>query len=155
MSAPVTAEDSLLTQEPSMITIFAPDRIGEVTAGTDLAAAILTAAEADPHGALQDGDIVVVTSKIISKAEGRIEPASRRAELITFESRRTVARRGETRIVRTHGGLTMAAAGVDTSNVAAESILLPGSRQRRGQHCLLAPKTEHILAWFADQLTRR
>jgi coenzyme F420-0:L-glutamate ligase / coenzyme F420-1:gamma-L-glutamate ligase len=124
MSAPVTAEDSLLTQEPSMITIFAPDRIGEVTAGTDLAAAILTAAEADPHGALQDGDIVVVTSKIISKAEGRIEPASRRAELITFESRRTVARRGETRIVRTHGGLTMAAAGVDTSNVAAESILL-------------------------------
>ena len=107
-----------------MISIFAPDGIGEVVAGTDLAAAIRTAAAADPCGPLHDGDIVVVTSKIISKAEGRIQPTSRRAELITSESRRTVARRGETHIVRTHGGLTIAAAGVDTSNVSAESILL-------------------------------
>lgn len=107
-----------------MISIFAPDGIGEVVADTDLPTAILAAAADDPCGPLQDGDIVVVTSKIISKAEGRIEPASQRAELITSESRRTVARRGETRIVRTHGGLTMAAAGVDTSNVSAESILL-------------------------------
>jgi coenzyme F420-0:L-glutamate ligase/coenzyme F420-1:gamma-L-glutamate ligase len=107
-----------------MISIFAPGGIGEVVADTDLATAILAAAADDPCGPLQDGDIVVVTSKIVSKAEGRIEPASHRAELITSESRRTVARRGETRIVRTHGGLTMAAAGVDTSNVSAESILL-------------------------------
>jgi coenzyme F420-0:L-glutamate ligase/coenzyme F420-1:gamma-L-glutamate ligase len=107
-----------------MISIFAPDGIGEVVAGTDLAAAILAAAADDPCGPLRDGDIVVVTSKIISKAEGRFEPASQRAELITSESRRTVACRGETRIVRTHGGLTAAAAGVDTSNVSAESILL-------------------------------
>jgi coenzyme F420-0:L-glutamate ligase/coenzyme F420-1:gamma-L-glutamate ligase len=107
-----------------MISIFAPDGIEEVVAGTDLAAAILTAAADDPCGPLRDGDIVVVTSKIISKAEGRFEPASQRAELITSESRRTVACRGETRIVRTHGGLTAAAAGVDTSNVSAESILL-------------------------------
>ena len=107
-----------------MISIFAPGGIGEVVADTDLPTAILAAAADDPCGPLQDGDIVVVTSKIISKAEGRIEPASQRAELITSESRRTVARRGETRIVRTHGGLTMAAAGVDTSNVSAESILL-------------------------------
>jgi coenzyme F420-0:L-glutamate ligase / coenzyme F420-1:gamma-L-glutamate ligase len=107
-----------------MISIFAPGGIGEVVADTDLATAILAAAADDPCGPLQDGDIVVVTSKIVSKAEGRIEPASQRAELITSESLRTVARRGETRIVRTHGGLTMAAAGVDTSNVSAESILL-------------------------------
>ena len=112
------------SREPSLISIFAPDGIGEIVAGTDLAAAIRTAAEADPRGPLDDGDIVVVTSKIISKAEGRIQPTSRRAELITLESRRTVARRGETRIVRTHGGLTTAAAGVDASNVSAESILL-------------------------------
>ena len=107
-----------------MISIFAPDGIGEVGAGTDLAAAIPTAAASDPCGPLHDGDIVVVTSKIISKAEDRIQPTSRRAELITSESRRTVARRGETRIARTHGCLTIAAAGVDTSNVSAESILL-------------------------------
>ncbi len=111
-------------REPSVISIFAPGGVGEVVVGTDLAAAILTATDADALGPLSDGDIVVVTSKIISKAEGRTAPASRRAELITSESRRTVARRGETRIVRTHGGLTMAAAGVDASNVSAESILL-------------------------------
>jgi coenzyme F420-0:L-glutamate ligase / coenzyme F420-1:gamma-L-glutamate ligase len=124
MISPVTADDPAPIQGTSMISIFAPAGIGEVVAGTDLATAIITAVEADRHGPLQDGDIVVITSKIISKAEGRIEPASQRAELITSESRRTVARRGETRIVRTHGGLTMAAAGVDTSNVSAESILL-------------------------------
>jgi coenzyme F420-0:L-glutamate ligase len=124
MIGPVAADDPVPRREPSMISIFAPAGIGEVVAGTDLATLILAAIEADTLGPLRDGDIVVVTSKIISKAEGRIAPASRRAELITSESRRTVARRGETRIVRTHGGLTMAAAGVDTSNVSAESILL-------------------------------
>jgi len=123
MIAPVGA-DPVPTPEPSAIRIFAPAGIGEVVAGTDLATAIVTATAANSLGPLRDGDIVVVTSKIISKAEGRIQPASQRAELITSESRRTVARRGDTRIVRTHGGLTMAAAGVDASNVSAESILL-------------------------------
>jgi len=123
MIAPVGA-DPVPTPEPFVISIFAPAGIGEVVAGTDLATAIVTATAANSLGPLNDGDIVVVTSKIISKAEGRIQPASQRAELITSESRRTVARRGDTRIVRTHGGLTMAAAGVDASNVSAESILL-------------------------------
>jgi coenzyme F420-0:L-glutamate ligase / coenzyme F420-1:gamma-L-glutamate ligase len=107
-----------------VITIFAPSWIGDVIPGTDLGAAILTAIEADPGGPLQDGDIVVVTSKIISKAAGHVAPASRRAELISSETRHTVARRAETTIVRTRGGLTIAAAGVDRSNVPAESILL-------------------------------
>src|SRR4249920_1647809 len=82
------------SREPSMISIFAPAGVAEVAAGTDLGTAILAATEADSLGPLRDGDIVVVTSKIISKAEGRIAPAARRAELITAESRRTVARRG-------------------------------------------------------------
>jgi coenzyme F420-0:L-glutamate ligase/coenzyme F420-1:gamma-L-glutamate ligase len=124
MIGPVGADDPVPSQQPSMISIFAPAGVGEVVAGTDLATAILAAIASDARGPLRDGDIVVVTSKIISKAEGRMAPGSRRAELITSESRRTVARRGETRIVRTHGGLTMAAAGVDASNVSAESILL-------------------------------
>jgi len=109
---------------PSVITIFAPDGIGDIVAGTDLAAIIRRAAEADPLGPLRDGDIIVVTSKIISKAEGRVEPASQRTELIRSETRRTLARRGETRIVRSHSGLTVAAAGIDRSNLPAESILL-------------------------------
>jgi coenzyme F420-0:L-glutamate ligase / coenzyme F420-1:gamma-L-glutamate ligase len=116
--------DPALTDQPSMITIFAPDGIGEVVAGSDLAAIILQAIAANPLGPLLDGDIVVVTSKIISKAEGRVEEASRRAELISSETKRTLARRGETRIVRTHSGLTLAAAGIDRSNLPAESILL-------------------------------
>ena len=77
--------DPALTDQPSMITIFAPDGIGEIAAGSDLAAIILEAIAADPLGPLLDGDIVVVTSKIISKAEGRVEEASRRAELIGSE----------------------------------------------------------------------
>jgi coenzyme F420-0:L-glutamate ligase / coenzyme F420-1:gamma-L-glutamate ligase len=124
MMAGAGADDPVLAQESSVITIFAPGGIGEVTADVDLGTAILVATDAHPLGPLRDGDIVVVTSKIISKAQGRIEPASRRTELITSETSRTVARRGETRIVRTHDGLTIAAAGIDTSNLSAESILL-------------------------------
>ena len=124
MIAGAGADDPTLTRDSSVIVIFAPGGIGDVAAGTDLATAILAAVDADPLGPLRDGDIVVVTSKIISKAQGRIEPASRRTELITSETSRTVARRGDTRIVRTHNGLTIAAAGIDTSNLSAESILL-------------------------------
>jgi len=62
-----------------VITILAPAGIGEVSPGTDLAPVLLAAIDDDPAGPLRDGDIVVVTSKIISKAEDRIEPASRRA----------------------------------------------------------------------------
>ena len=124
MMAGAEADNPVLAQESFVITIFAPGGIGEVTADADLATAILAATDADSLGPLRDGDIVVVTSKIISKAQGRIQPAARRTELITSETSRTVARRGETRIVRTHDGLTIAAAGIDTSNLSAESILL-------------------------------
>lgn len=116
--------DPALTDQPSVITIFAPDGIEEIVAGSDLGAIIVEAIAADPLGPLLDGDIVVVTSKIISKAEGRVEEASRRAEMISSQTRRTLARRGETRIVRTHNGLTLAAAGIDRSNLPAELILL-------------------------------
>ena len=107
-----------------MITLFAPDGIGEVGPGTDLAAEIVAAVAADPAGPLHTGDIVVVTSKVVSKAEARYVAADRRDEAIDAETVRTVARRGDTRIVRTRSGLTLAAAGVDNSNVAPEHILL-------------------------------
>ena len=124
MIAPAGADDPVQPHESSVITIFAPGGIGEIAAGTDLGTAILTAMDADPLGPLREGDIIVVTSKIISKSQGRIEPASRRSELIISQTRRTVARRGETRIVRTQDGLTIAAAGIDRSNLSPESILL-------------------------------
>lgn len=85
-----------------------------------------------PDGAvgLQDGDVVVITSKVVSKAEGRVVPASSREEAITAEAVRTLATRrtprGLTRIVQTRHGLVMAAAGVDASNVdTGHVVLLP------------------------------
>ena len=107
-----------------MITIFAPDGIGEVGPGTDLVAAVADAAAADDLGPLQPGDIVVITSKIISKAENRYADAADREAMITDESRSVVAQRGALRIVRTRSGLTIAAAGVDNSNVETGRILL-------------------------------
>jgi coenzyme F420-0:L-glutamate ligase/coenzyme F420-1:gamma-L-glutamate ligase len=107
-----------------MITIFAPGGIGEVGPATDLPAEIVSAVAADPAGPLRSGDIVVVTSKIISKVESRQRPATQRDAAVEAESARTVTRRGSTRIVRTRHGLTLAAAGVDNSNVASDVVLL-------------------------------
>lgn len=107
-----------------MIAIFAPDGIAEITAGDDLAAVVIDAVAADPQGPLQDGDIVVITSKIVSKAEGRFAAAAERETVITSETVRTVAWRGSTAIVRTRSGLTLAAAGIDRSNVESSAVLL-------------------------------
>jgi coenzyme F420-0:L-glutamate ligase / coenzyme F420-1:gamma-L-glutamate ligase len=107
-----------------VIQIFAPTGIGEVAAGVDLASLIVEAVNADPKGPLRDGDIVVITSKIISKAEARIASAAHREQAIEDETAHTVALREPTRIIRTHRGLTVAAAGVDNSNVEQGSILL-------------------------------
>ncbi|MFT4166088.1 MAG: coenzyme F420-0:L-glutamate ligase [Microlunatus sp.] len=108
----------------SAIAIFAPAGIGEVTPGVDLVAVIADAIGADEHGPLRPGDIVVVTSKIVSKAENRYADAADREGAITAESTRVVAQRGSLRIVRTRTGLTIAAAGVDNSNVEQGRILL-------------------------------
>ena len=107
-----------------MIEIFAPAGVGEVGAGTDLAALVVAAVEADPSGPLRAGDVVVVTSKIISKADALVRPATERAAVVEEQTERTVARRGPTAIVRTHHGLTLAAAGVDNSNVAPGTVLV-------------------------------
>jgi len=90
----------------------------EIAAGADLAALIAAAA---PD--LADGDIVVVTSKIVSKAEGRVARTGRE-EAIDAEAVRVVARRGPTRIVETRHGLVLAAAGVDASNTPPGTVVL-------------------------------
>ena len=110
--------------EPSMIMIFAPSGLGEVAPGAPLAEMIMELVAGHSQGPLRDGDIVVVTSKIISKAEGRTADRHRRDDLVRTESVRTLARRGATKIVRTHHGLTLAAAGIDNSNVEPELIVL-------------------------------
>ena len=107
-----------------MIEIFALPGIGEIVPGTDLVAVIGDATEAHDHSRLRDGDVLVVTSKIVSKAEGRFADAEDRQSVIDSETVRTVARRQSMGIVETHHGLTQAGAGVDNSNVDQGRILL-------------------------------
>ena len=96
--------------------------IPEIAAGDDLVALIGEAiARMGAEHALADGDILVVTSKIVSKAEGRMVPAMDREKAIADDTVRVVAERvhpgGVTRIVETRQGMIMAAAGLDMSNV--------------------------------------
>ena len=97
--------------------------IPEITQGADLAALIAEAAVAPGGPWLLDGDILVVTSKAVSKAEGRVVTMSR-DDAIAAETVRVVARRGATTIAQTRHGLVMAAAGVDESNTAPGTVVL-------------------------------
>ncbi|MFI5654121.1 coenzyme F420-0:L-glutamate ligase [Streptomyces anulatus] len=99
--------------------VWAVGGMPEVRAGDDLAKLI---AAAGPG--LVDGDILLVTSKIVSKAEGRVVRAADREAAIDAETVRVVARRGPLRIVENRQGLVMAAAGVDASNTPAGTVLL-------------------------------
>ncbi|MFC6154461.1 coenzyme F420-0:L-glutamate ligase [Nocardioides yefusunii] len=109
-----------MTARSGEITVTAPDGLGEIVPGTDLAVVVADLMD------LMDGDVVVVTSKIVSKAEGRIRPSDDASYEQAFadETIRVVARRGMTRIVRNRLGLVMAAAGIDRSNVEAGTIVL-------------------------------
>ncbi|MEV8088269.1 coenzyme F420-0:L-glutamate ligase [Streptomyces nigra] len=99
--------------------VWAVPGLPEVRPGDDLAKLI---AAAEPG--LVDGDVLLVTSKIVSKAEGRIVEAADREAAIDAETVRVVARRGPLRIVENRQGLVMAAAGVDASNTRPGTVLL-------------------------------
>lgn len=115
-----------------MLTVYAIPGIGEIAPGDDLAQllgdAVDELAQGDPQSALRDGDILAVTSKIVSKAEGRIIAAADRERAITEQTVRLVASRehpgGVTRIVENTLGIVAAAAGVDASNTPEGTILL-------------------------------
>jgi coenzyme F420-0:L-glutamate ligase / coenzyme F420-1:gamma-L-glutamate ligase len=102
----------------NQLTVTGVTGLPEITAGADLARLI-----ADHAPDLRDGDIVVITSKIVSKAEGRVVRAERE-RAIDDEAVRVVARRGQTRIVETRHGLVLAAAGVDSSNTEPGTVVL-------------------------------
>ncbi len=102
---------------PGPVTLLPVDGVGEVTEGADLAGLVVGAI------GLQDGDVLVVTSKVVSKAEGRVRRGAR-DDAVVEETDRTVARRGRTAIVRTRHGLVIAAAGVDESNTEPGSVVL-------------------------------
>lgn len=132
-----------------MLEVFAPDGIGEVAPGTDLAAL------AAPH--LRDGDVLVVTSKVVSKAEGRVVEGDRE-QAIRDETVRIVARRGPTSIVETRLGVVLAAAGVDASNVAPGSVVLlptdPDASARRLREELAAQAGVNVAVVVSDTAGR-
>lgn len=99
--------------------VWALPGLGEVRTGDDIAKLI---AATEPG--LADGDVLLVTSKIVSKAEGRVVAADDREAAVDAETVRVVARRGPLRIVENRQGLIMAAAGVDASNTPAGTVLL-------------------------------
>jgi coenzyme F420-0:L-glutamate ligase len=121
--------------QPEPISIRPVLGIGEIRPGDDLAGLLCAAA---PW--LADGDVLVVTSKIVSKAENRLlavpggtaaEREAVRQRAIAAETRRVVARRGEMQIVQNAQGVVMAGAGVDASNVSLQEIaLLPADPDR-------------------------
>ena len=95
---------------------WAVEGIAEIVGGTDLGA-LLCGLD------LNEGDVVLVTSKIVSKSEGRVR-AGDREEAIRHETVRVVAQRGATMIVENHLGMVVAAAGVDASNVTPGHVVL-------------------------------
>lgn len=100
------------------LTLWPVTGVGEVRPGDDLVSLLLERLD-EP---LRDGDVVVVTSKVVSKALG-LSATTDRDAVVDAETVRLVARRGPTRIVRNRAGLTMAAAGVDASNTAPGTVL--------------------------------
>jgi coenzyme F420-0:L-glutamate ligase / coenzyme F420-1:gamma-L-glutamate ligase len=108
------------------IEMWGVEGIGEVHPGDVLAdliaEATTTMASADPGAALRDGDVLVVTQKIVSKAEGRVvaidpnDPLSHK-RLVEEEAVRVVRRRGDLIVTETKHGFVCANAGIDLSNM--------------------------------------
>jgi coenzyme F420-0:L-glutamate ligase/coenzyme F420-1:gamma-L-glutamate ligase len=93
----------------------------EIREGDDLAALLEEAADFEP------GDVLVVSHKVVSKAEGRVVRGEDKLEVVLGEARRIVRRRGDLVIAETHHGFVCASAGVDASNAPEQGalVLLP------------------------------
>lgn len=140
--------------------------IGVIREGDDLGALLAEHCSAltwpDGSTGLADGDVVVITSKVVSKSEGRVVAARSRDEAIDAETARVVATkqtpRGDTRIVQTHHGLVMAAAGVDASNVEAGYVVLlpvdPDASARRIRASLQAATGARLAVVVTDTMGR-
>jgi dehydro coenzyme F420 reductase / coenzyme F420-0:L-glutamate ligase / coenzyme F420-1:gamma-L-glutamate ligase len=151
------------------ITLIPLTGIGEVVPGADLAET-LTAALAPASGdgpELRQGDVVVITQKIVSKAEGRLVPIddddpAAKVALVEQESVRILRRRGDLIISETKHGFICANAGIDLSNVAlGTAALLPedsdrsARRIRAGLRALLAVDVGVIISDTFGRTWRR
>jgi coenzyme F420-0:L-glutamate ligase len=118
--------------------ILGIDQIGEISQGDDLTGIILAAADGsnEQRPGLLDGDVLVVTQKVVSKAEGQIveidadDPDSHRP-VAEREAVRVLRRRGALIITETKHGFICANSGVDRSNVIDGTVaLLPEDSDR-------------------------
>ncbi|MGZ4599178.1 coenzyme F420-0:L-glutamate ligase [Oryzihumus sp.] len=109
------------------VTVTAVAGVPEVRAGDDLAGLLVTALR-DAGLELADGDVLVVSSKVVSKAAGLTAPAASRDDAVVAQSLRVVAERvtptGTARVVESAAGPVMAAAGVDASNTGDDAVVL-------------------------------
>ncbi len=151
------------------ITLIALRDIGEITTGTDLARMVAGAlAPETPDGpTLRTGDVLVITQKVVSKAEGRIvtmdpDDAAAKVALVEQESVRIVRRRGDLIISETRHGFVCANAGIDLSNVAlGTAALLPedadrsARRVRAGLRALLSVDVGVIISDTFGRTWRR
>ncbi len=131
-----------MTQGP--VTLIPIVGIGEVTDGDDVARLLLDALAGSQLG-LEHNDVVVVTHKIVSKAEGRVVPIADEAayrRLVLDEAASVIRRRGDLVIAQTHHGFICANAGVDRSNVVGDNAILLPERPDRSAH-LIRSKLEH------------
>ena len=140
MSDPTSSSDGALT-------VFPVRGIGEVVAGDDLAGTLCAAVE------VRNGDVLVVTSKAVSKAEGLVRRTDK-ASAVAAETDRVVARRGGTAIVRNRQGLVMASAGVDTSNTEPGTVVLlprdPDASARRLREAVSALTGRNVAVVVSD-----
>ncbi len=146
---------------PATIQLIPVTGLPEFRPGDDLAAAVAAAA---PW--LAAGDILVVTSKIVSKVEGRLVSTpsdpdrrdARRRELIEQETERVLAQRGRTMIVANKMGIVQAAAGVDGSNVRLDELALlpvdPDASAARLRAALRAALGVEIAVVITDTMGR-
>jgi coenzyme F420-0:L-glutamate ligase / coenzyme F420-1:gamma-L-glutamate ligase len=124
---------------PAALSIVPIGGIGEIKPGDEIAQLILDAASAQGTP-IADGDCLVVTQKIVSKAEGRLvalDPLDldARRRLVESESVRIVRRRGDLTISETTHGFVCANAGIDLSNVEEGwAALLPVDSDRSAKH---------------------
>ena len=124
---------------PRSLTAIAIEGIAEIRVGDELAVHIADAAAAQGTP-VQSLDCVVVTQKVVSKAEGRLvaldhEDLAAKIALVESESVRIVRRRGDLIISETRHGFICANAGIDLSNVeAGTAALLPLDPDRSAQH---------------------
>lgn len=137
--------------------------IPEVEEGADLAA-LIVAALTEQQTRLLDGDILVVTSKVVSKSAGLWADPGRRAELVLEQSTAVVAERrtgqGYTRVVAAVSGPVLAGAGIDASNAADERLLLlphnpdQAAADLHAELAQLLPATTRIAVLLTDTAGR-